>query len=119
MNVRCSSLSGGDDAMKRREESKRPGKKHSKARWVGTVTTTSTAPPPHTFSGSAEDIARTMASRRVSPKGPTSGVRMIQFFINRAGRTLSPVRRRELERAKRLLQQKIARQKTRTSSPRR
>jgi uncharacterized membrane protein len=29
---------------------------------------------------------------------------MIQFFINRAGKSLSPTRRRELEKAKRLLQ---------------
>jgi hypothetical protein len=35
---------------------------------------------------------------------------MIQFFINRAGRNLPARRRRELERAKRILQQRRARQ---------
>ncbi|HEV8292768.1 MAG TPA: DUF3175 domain-containing protein [Tepidisphaeraceae bacterium] len=53
---------------------------------------------------SAPTIARAMASKRVSPKGVASGIRMIQFFINRAGKTLSPARRRELEKAKRILQ---------------
>jgi tRNA(adenine34) deaminase len=45
-----------------------------------------------------------MASRRVSPKGIGSAIRMIQFLINRSGRNLSAARRRELERAKRMLQ---------------
>ena len=56
------------------------------------------------FAKDAETIARAMASKRVSPKGIGSGIRMIQFFINRAGKNLSPARRRELEKAKRLLQ---------------
>jgi Protein of unknown function (DUF3175) len=38
------------------------------------------------------------------PEGAGSGVRMIQFFINRAGKSLPATRRRELEKAKRLLQ---------------
>lgn len=84
-------------------------------RWVRTVRTESTAPPPKTFAGSAEHIARTMASKRVSPKGLGSGIRMIQYFINRAGKNLPATRRRELERAKRILQQRAARQKTRAS----
>ena len=78
-------------------------KKHSR-RWVGTVKTVSTFPPGGLFAKDAETIARAMASKRVSPKGIGSGIRMIQFFINRAGKNLSPARRRELEKAKRLLQ---------------
>jgi uncharacterized protein DUF3175 len=85
-------------------------------RWVRGVKTVSTAPPPRTFTGSAESIARTMARKEVSPKGIGSGIRMIQFYINRAGKNLSASRRRELERAKRILQQRRAR---RTAWPRR
>jgi Protein of unknown function (DUF3175) len=48
-----------------------------------------------------------MASKKVSPKGSGSGIRMIQFFINRAGKNLSPTRRHELEKAKRILQARI------------
>jgi len=84
-------------------------------RWVRKVRTASTAPPPKTFTGSAEHIARTMASKRVSPKGLGSGIRMIQYFINRAGKNLPSTRRRELERAKRILQQRAARQKNRAA----
>jgi tRNA(adenine34) deaminase len=48
-----------------------------------------------------------MASKKVSPKGIGSGIRMIQYFVNRAGKGLSPSRRQELEKAKRILQAKI------------
>jgi hypothetical protein len=77
-------------------------------RWVAQVTTVSTAPPPGTFTGSAEQIARTMARPDVSPKGIGSAIRMIQYFINRAGRKLPAGRRRALERAKQILQKKKA-----------
>jgi hypothetical protein len=82
-----------------------------KRRWVRRVTTDSTHPPPRTFTGSAAEIARTMARKDVSPGGLGSGIRMIQYFINRGGKNLSARRRTELERAKRILQQRAARQK--------
>jgi Protein of unknown function (DUF3175) len=85
---------------------------------VRNVKTVSTAPPPKTFTGSAEQIARTMASKRVSPKGLGSGIRMIQYFINRGGRNLPAPRRRKLERAKRILQERNAR-KTQRKPPKR
>jgi tRNA(adenine34) deaminase len=80
----------------------------TKRRWVRNVKTDSTHPPPRTFKGSAQQIARTMAREDVSPKGLGSGIRMIQYFINRGGKGLSPTRRRELERAKRILQRRAA-----------
>jgi hypothetical protein len=87
---------------------RRPGKR----KWVRSVTTDSTHPPPRTFTGSAAAIARTMARKDVSPRGIGSGIRMIQYFINRGGKNLSARRRAELERAKRILQQRAARQKS-------
>lgn len=87
-------------------------KKQAKRRWwVRRVTTDSTHPPAGTFNKSAAEIARTMARKDVSPKGLGSGIRMIQYFINRGGRKLSPSRRAELERAKQLLQQRARRQR--------
>src|SRR5215467_15705015 len=80
-------------------------------RWVAKVTTDSTRPPAGLFNKSASTIARTLALKKVSPKGPGSGMRMLTYFINRAGRNLSPTRRRELERAKRLLFERIQMQK--------
>ena len=79
-------------------------------RWVHTVTTVSTAPPAGLFTRDAPTIARVLASRRVSPRGITSGFRMLLFFINRAGRGLSARRRAELLKAKRLMQETIATQ---------
>lgn len=75
-------------------------------RWSGKVKTISTFPPEGTFQQDAETVARIMASKKVSPKGIGSGIRMIQFFINRAGKNLSHKRRAELEKAKRILQKK-------------
>ncbi|HLJ97804.1 MAG TPA: DUF3175 domain-containing protein [Gemmataceae bacterium] len=75
-------------------------------KWVQGVKTVSTYPPQGLFTKDAATIARIMASKEVSPKGIGSGIRMIQFFINRAGKTLPPERKRELEKAKRILQAK-------------
>jgi hypothetical protein len=90
-------------------------KNRPKRKWVRTVKTDSTKPPPGTFKGSAQQIARTMARRSVSPKGLGSGIRMIQYFINRAGRSLPASRRRELERAKRILRRRASARRKRRS----
>jgi tRNA(adenine34) deaminase len=54
-----------------------------------------------------------MASKKVSPKGSASGLRMIQFFINRAGKNLPAARKRELEKAKQILQEKMRNDRSR------
>jgi tRNA(adenine34) deaminase len=89
----------------------RGSKAKSKKRWVATVTTDSTHPPPGLFKKNAAAIAQSLASRKVSPKGPASGMRMLNYFINRAGRGLSATRRAELEKAKKLLSKRIRSQK--------
>ena len=81
-----------------------------KKKWSHQVKTVSTSPPAGLFSKDARTIARIMASKKVSPKGIGSGIRMIQFFINRGGKNLPPERKRELEKAKRILQEKLRRQ---------
>jgi len=83
-----------------------------KIRWVAKVHTDSTHPPPGLFTKSAPVIAKALASKKVSPKGPGSGMRMLTFFINRAGRGLSASRRAELERAKALLAKRIHAEQT-------
>lgn len=83
----------------------------SKGRWIAKVKTDSTHPPEGLFTKSAATIARTLASKKVSPRGPSSGLRMLTYFINRAGRGLSSARRKELEKAKSLLSRRIQRQK--------
>lgn len=76
-------------------------------RWSGQVKTVSTFPPPGLFTKDAETIARSLASKKVSPKGPGSGMRMLTFYVNRAGKNLSDSRRAELEKAKELLSARI------------
>lgn len=75
-------------------------------KWIRKVKTISTAPSKDLFTKNAQTIARTMAKKSVSPKGIGSGIRMIQYFINRGGKNLPVRRRRELEKAKRLLQKR-------------
>ncbi|MGC2621122.1 MAG: DUF3175 domain-containing protein [Acidobacteriaceae bacterium] len=79
-----------------------------------TVDTDSTHPPKELFTKSAPVIARSLASKKVSPKGPGSGMRMLTYFINRGGKGLSATRRKELERAKRLLHERIEKEKSET-----
>lgn len=83
----------------------------SKQKWVASVKTDSTHPRAGLFTKSAATIARSLASKKVSPKGPSSGMRMLTYFINRAGKGLSATRRRELEKAQTLLSKKIEQQK--------
>ena len=80
-------------------------------RWVAKVKTDSTHPPPGLFTKRASTIARTLASKKVSPKGPASGMRMLTYFLNRGGRGLSATRRAELEKAKDMLSERVRRSK--------
>jgi tRNA(adenine34) deaminase len=84
-------------------------------RWVKTVTTDSTHPAKGLFNKSAATIARSLASKKVSPKGPASGMRMLTYYINRAGHNLSAARRAELEKAKSLLSKRVAKHKEATN----
>lgn len=76
-------------------------------KWSQNVKTASTFPPPGTFTKPGEEVARIMASKEVSPRGLRSAINMVQFFINRAGRNLKRGRRRELEKAKRILRARL------------
>jgi hypothetical protein len=84
-------------------------------KWVAQVETDSTHPPAGIFKKNASAIACSLASRKVSPKVPQSGMRMLNYFINRAGRALSTSRRAELERAKSLLSKRIRSRASRNS----
>jgi hypothetical protein len=77
-----------------------------KRKWARTIKTDSTHPPEGTFTRSGEEIARIMARKSVSPGGAGSAIKMVQMFINRGGKKLSAARKRELEKAKHILQTK-------------
>jgi hypothetical protein len=80
-------------------------------KWSHSVTTVSTYPPEGIFTKDAKTIARVMSSPEVSPKGIGSGIRMVQFYINRAGKNLSSERKAELEKAKRIMQAELKKEK--------
>jgi tRNA(Arg) A34 adenosine deaminase TadA len=86
-------------------------KKAAKKKWSADVDTESTYPEEGLFNQDAATIAKHLASKKVSPKGPASGMRMLNFYINRAGKNLPEPRHAELERAKTLLSEIIAKQK--------
>jgi hypothetical protein len=91
----------------------------SDKRWSSKVRTVSTFPPKDAFTKDAETIAKTIASKKVGPKGLGSAVRMVQFFINRAGKSLPQTRKRELEKAKRILQEMNAKRRPAARSSKR
>ncbi len=84
-------------------------------RWVARVNTDSTHPPEGLFTKSAAVIAKSLASKRVSPKGPASGMRMLNYYINRAGHNLPTERKAVLRKAKVLLSKTIASQKKKSA----
>jgi hypothetical protein len=55
--------------------------------------------------------------RECPPKGPGSGMRMLTYFINRGGRNLTASRRRELEKAKELLSERVEHKKPKRAKP--
>jgi tRNA(Arg) A34 adenosine deaminase TadA len=85
-----------------------------KKKWSAKVTTDSTHPDEGLFNQSASAIAKALATKKVSPQGPASGMRMLNFYINRAGKNLSASRHAELEKAKNLLSEIIAEQKSKS-----
>jgi tRNA(Arg) A34 adenosine deaminase TadA len=89
----------------------------TKKKWSAKVDTDSTHPDEGLFNQSPSAIAKALASKKVSPKGPASGMRMLNFYINRAGKNLSASRHAELEKAKTLLSAIIAKQKEKSSKP--
>jgi tRNA(adenine34) deaminase len=80
-------------------------------KWSAGVKTVSTYPEHNLFNQDAETVAKHLASKKVSPKGPASGMRMLNFYINRAGKNLSQERHDELEKAKGILSDIIRKQK--------
>jgi hypothetical protein len=95
--------------------SKKTSEKKTAKKWVAGVTTDSTHPPEGLFTKDAATIARSLASKKVSPKGPGSGMKMLNYFINRGGKNLTASRRHELEKAKRLLSQGIQKRSAKTA----
>jgi tRNA(Arg) A34 adenosine deaminase TadA len=89
----------------------------TKKKWSAKVDTDSTHPDEGLFKKNASAIAKALATKKVSPKGPASGMQMLNFYINRAGKNLSQERHAELEKAKTLLSEIIASEKPESEKP--
>ena len=89
----------------------------TKKKWSAKVDTDSTHPDEGLFKKSASAIAKALATKKVSPKGPASGMQMLNFYINRAGKNLTQERHAELEKAKTLLSEIIAKEKPEPAKP--
>jgi tRNA(adenine34) deaminase len=98
-------------ASVRRSHTRTASKRKRANRWSASVHTESTYPERGLFTKDASTIARSLASKKTSPRGPASGMRMLNFYINRAGHNLSASRKKELARAKSILSEIIARKK--------
>lgn len=59
--------------------------------------------PANLFAKSPEKIVEALTSRDAFPRGAASGMRVLTFYISQSGKGLSPSRRRNLEKAKKLL----------------
>ena len=96
-----------------------PKKKGGATRWSQRVTETSDAldlpagvfekKSPRAVAASLKRSAEKSGRRKGTPY--QSAMSMLTFFINRAGKELPAVRKRELEKAKRILQTKLRSQK--------
>lgn len=59
--------------------------------------------PSNLFAESPEKIVEVLTSRDRFPRGAASGMRVLSFYMAQAGKGLSTSRRRNLERAKKML----------------
>jgi hypothetical protein len=59
------------------------------------------------FAQDPETLAASLASKEVSPQGPATGLRLLTFYITRAGRRLSASRLKKLEKARKLLSMEV------------
>ncbi|HEY0162366.1 MAG TPA: DUF3175 domain-containing protein [Edaphobacter sp.] len=91
----------------------------TKRKWSAKVNTDSTHPREGLFNKSPSTIAKELASEKVSPKGPGSGMRMLSFYINRAGKNLPEERKEALQKAKTILSGIIAERKEKSSTKKR
>jgi Protein of unknown function (DUF3175) len=91
-------------------------KSSSNRRWVASVKTDSTHPPEGLFTKGAASIAKALASKEVSPKGPASGMRMLTYYINRAGKSLTASDARDSARRKSCCRKALPRERERRTA---
>jgi hypothetical protein len=71
--------------------------------WVKNVKTVTVDVPPGTMKQSPKEIAKILLTKNTYPGAPGSINRFIQFYINRAGKSLSEERLTALKRAQEII----------------
>ena len=59
------------------------------------------------FMKDPETIADSLCSKELSPEGPASGLRLLAFYISHAAKGLSASQKRNLEKARKLLSERL------------
>ena len=59
------------------------------------------------FAKDPKTIVECLSSKELSPEGPASGLRLLAFYISHAAKGLSVSQRRNLEKAKKLLSDRL------------
>lgn len=67
--------------------------------------------PANLFAEAPEKIVEVLTSREVFPQGAASGLRVLSFYISQSGKGMSTSRRRNLEKAKKMLSARLEREK--------
>lgn len=59
--------------------------------------------PANLFAKPPEQIVEVLSSKDMFPQGAASGMRVLTFYISRSGKGMTPSRRRNLEKARKML----------------
>lgn len=63
--------------------------------------------PANLFAEPPEKIVEFLTSKDVFPQGAASGMRVLTFYMSQSSRGLSPSRRRNLEKARKMLSARV------------
>ena len=66
--------------------------------------------PANLFAEPPEKIVEVLTSREVFPQGAASGMRVLSFYISQSGKGLSNSRRRNLEKARKMMSARVERE---------
>jgi len=66
--------------------------------------------PANLFASSPEKIVEVLTSKEVFPQGAASGMRVLTFYMSQSAKSLSSTRRRNLEKAKKMLSVRVERE---------
>lgn len=66
--------------------------------------------PANLFAEPPEKIVEVLTSREAFPQGAAAGMRVLSFYMSQSGKGLSTTRRRNLEKAKKMMSARVERE---------